>query len=159
VDCWIASRRTSIQSFAAGFGSLFAEVMHQGNAKGLHSSEIAIRPCRSDSATTLAPCGDAVGVGFWTAPDAMAETLPNGLSLDPEFKWSRRHRVFWIGKSQLRPAEYLQLARYHYREALILVDAMYRSLPVTCCPYTYVDNDAELDAAGRGSFQENGQRL
>jgi Acetoacetate decarboxylase (ADC) len=61
-----------------------------------------------------------------------------------EFKWSRRHGVFWIGKSQLRTAEYLQLARYHYREALILVDAMYRSLPVTCCPYTYVDNDAEL---------------
>ena len=40
--------------------------------------------------------------------------------------------------------EYLDPARYQYREALILVDAMYRDVPVMWCPYIYVDNDAAL---------------
>jgi acetoacetate decarboxylase len=40
--------------------------------------------------------------------------------------------------------EYLDPARYQYREAFILVDAMYRDVPVMWCPYIYVDNDAAL---------------
>ena len=40
--------------------------------------------------------------------------------------------------------EYLEPARYQYREAFILVDAMYRDEPVMWCPYIYVDNDAAL---------------
>jgi acetoacetate decarboxylase len=40
--------------------------------------------------------------------------------------------------------EYLEPARYQYREALILVDATYRDMPVMWCPYIYVDNDAAL---------------
>jgi hypothetical protein len=49
--------------------------------------------------------------------------------------------------------EYLDPARYQYREAFILVDAMYRDVPVMWCPYIYVDNDAALAAVGRGGFQ------
>src|SRR6478752_6755626 len=40
--------------------------------------------------------------------------------------------------------EYLDPARYQYREALILIDAMYRDVPVMWCPYIFVDNDAAL---------------
>ena len=40
--------------------------------------------------------------------------------------------------------EFLEPARYQYREAFILVDAMYRDVPVMWCPYIYVDNDAAL---------------
>ncbi len=40
--------------------------------------------------------------------------------------------------------EYLDPARYQYREASILVDAMYRDVPVMWCPYIFVDNDAAL---------------
>src|SRR5258707_3630863 len=40
--------------------------------------------------------------------------------------------------------EYLEPARYQYREAFILVDAMYGDEPVMWCPYIYVDNDAAL---------------
>jgi len=40
--------------------------------------------------------------------------------------------------------EYLEPARYQYREAFSLVDAMYRDVPVMWCPYIYVDNDAAL---------------
>ena len=40
--------------------------------------------------------------------------------------------------------EYLEPARYQYREAFILVDAMYRDVPVLWCPYIYLDKDAAL---------------
>jgi acetoacetate decarboxylase len=40
--------------------------------------------------------------------------------------------------------EYLDPARYQYREAFILVDATYRDVPIMWCPYIYVDNDAAL---------------
>ena len=40
--------------------------------------------------------------------------------------------------------ELLDPARYQYREALVLLDAMYRDTPVMWCPYIYVDNDAAL---------------
>jgi acetoacetate decarboxylase len=40
--------------------------------------------------------------------------------------------------------EYLDPARYQYREAFILIDAMYCDEPVMWCPYIYADNDAAL---------------
>jgi hypothetical protein len=87
--------------------------------------------------------GDAVGVEFWTDPDAMAATLPNGLSRDPK---SNGHTVMMFLDWQFtaRDDEYLDPARYQYREAFIVVDAMYRDVPVMWCPYIYVDNDAAL---------------
>ena len=48
--------------------------------------------------------------------------------------------------------EHLDPARYQYREALILVDAMYRGIPVMWCPYVYVDNDAALAKGGLWGF-------
>ena len=40
--------------------------------------------------------------------------------------------------------EFLDPARYQYREAFVLLDAMYRDTPVMWCPYIYVDNDSAL---------------
>ncbi len=70
-------------------------------------------------------------------------TLPNGLSPDPG---TNGHAVMMFLDWQFtaQDDEYLEPARYQYREAFILVDAMYRSLPVMWCPYIYVDNDAAL---------------
>ena len=87
--------------------------------------------------------GDVVGVEFWTDPDATAATLPNGLSPDPK---SNGHAVMMFLDWQFtaQDDEYLEPARYQYREAFILVDAMYRDMPVMWCPYIYVDNDAAL---------------
>jgi acetoacetate decarboxylase len=87
--------------------------------------------------------GDAVGVEFWTDPNAAAATLPNGLSPDPK---SNGHAVkmFLDWQFTAQDDEYLDPARYQYREALILVDATYRDVPVMWCPYIYVDNDAAL---------------
>src|SRR5258708_18051011 len=87
--------------------------------------------------------GDAVGVELWTDPDATAATLPNGLSRDPR---SNGHAVMMFLDWQFtaQDDEHLDPARYQYREAFILVDAMYLDVPVMWCPYIYVDNDAAL---------------
>src|SRR6201992_553333 len=87
--------------------------------------------------------GDAVGVEYWTDPEPPAATLPNGLSPDPN---SNGHAVMMFLDWQFtaQDDEYLEPARYQYREAFFLVDAMYRDVPVMWCPYIYVDNDAAL---------------
>src|SRR5882672_810380 len=87
--------------------------------------------------------GDAVGVEFWTDGDATAATLPNGLSRDPKSN-GRAVMMFLDWQFTAQDDEYLEPARYQYREAFILVDAMYRDEPVMWCPYIYVDNDAAL---------------
>jgi acetoacetate decarboxylase len=86
---------------------------------------------------------DVVGVEFWTDPEATAATLPSGLSPDPK---SNGHAVmkFLDWQFTAQDDELLDPARYQYREALVLLDAMYRDTPVMWCPYIYVDNDAAL---------------
>jgi acetoacetate decarboxylase len=92
--------------------------------------------------------GDAVGVEYWTDPDATAATLPDGLFPDPNSN-GRVIMIFLDWQFTAQDDEYLEPARYQYREAFILVDAMYRDVPVMWCPYIYVDNDA----AARGWTQ------
>jgi len=87
--------------------------------------------------------GDVVGVEFWTDPKSVAATLPTGLSPDPR---SNGHALmmFLDWQFSAQDDEYLDPARYQYREALVLLDAMYRDMPVMWCPYIFVDNDAAL---------------
>jgi acetoacetate decarboxylase len=86
---------------------------------------------------------DVVGIEFWTDPTATAATLPSGLSPDPK---SNGHAVMMFLDWQFtaQDDEFLDPARYQYREAFVLLDAMYRDKPVMWCPYIYVDNDAAL---------------
>ncbi len=87
--------------------------------------------------------GDVVGVEYWTDPDATAATLPHGLSQDPKSN-GRAVMMFLDWQFTAQNDEYLDPARYQYREASILIYAMYRDVPVMWCPYIYVDNDAAL---------------
>jgi hypothetical protein len=86
---------------------------------------------------------DVLGVEFWTDPKAAAATLPGGLSPDPK---SNGHALmmFLDWQFSAQDDEYLDPARYQYREAFVLLDAMYRDMPVMWCPYIFVDNDAAL---------------
>src|SRR5258705_8167341 len=86
---------------------------------------------------------DVVGIEFWTDPTAAAATLPSGLSPDPK---SNGHAVMMFLDWQFtaQDDELLDPARYQYREAFVLLDAMYRDTAVMWCPYIYVDNDAAL---------------
>jgi acetoacetate decarboxylase len=87
--------------------------------------------------------GDVVGVEFWTDPDAAAATLPSGLSVDPKLN-GHAVMMFLDWQFTAQNDEFLDPARYQYREAFVLLDAMYRDTPVMWCPYIYVDNDAAL---------------
>jgi Acetoacetate decarboxylase (ADC) len=98
---------------------------------------------------------DALGVEFWTDPRATAATLPNGLSPDPKSN-GRAVLMFLDCQFTARDDEYLDPARYQYREAIVLLDAMYHDTPVMWCPYIFVDNDAAL---ARGWTQGFPQKL
>jgi acetoacetate decarboxylase len=86
---------------------------------------------------------DVVGVEFWTDPGASAATLPIGLSPDPKSN-GHAFMMFFDWQFTAQDDEYLDPARYQYREALVLLDATYRDTPVMWCPYIFVDNDAAL---------------
>ena len=95
--------------------------------------------------------GDAVGVEFWTDADATAATLPNGLSRDPK---SNGHAVMMFLDWQFtaKDDEYLDPARYQYREAFILIDAMYCDEPVSGARIFTPTMTQRLRAVGRRDF-------
>jgi acetoacetate decarboxylase len=86
---------------------------------------------------------DVVGVEYWADPAATAALLPPGLTPDPK---TNGHAVLMFLDWQFTAQndELLDPARYQYREAFVLIDAMWRDTPVAFCPYIYVDNDAAL---------------
>lgn len=93
--------------------------------------------------------GDAVGVEFWTTPEAAAASLPTGLTPDPTSS-GHGFAVFIDWQFSGDNQDYLDPVRSQYSEFLVLLDARWQNTPVAWCPYIYVDNDASL---ARGWFQ------
>lgn len=135
------------QSIPLGLDSVASALRVTNRDAGMLSGFTVPKSLFGQAALVPAPpwhyAGDVVGVEFWTDAAATAATLPSGLSPDPE---SGGHAVLMFLDWQFtaRDDEHLDPARYQYREALVLVDAMYREMPVMWCPYIYVDNDAAL---------------
>ena len=106
-------------------------------------------PLSPKGETNLAPAppwhyaGEMLGVEFWTSPRAAAATLPEGLSIDPDVK-GRAAALFFDWQFSGSNEEYLDPARYQYREFMILVNALWNETQVAWCPYIFVDNDAAL---------------
>jgi len=98
---------------------------------------------------------DVIAVEYWTDPKAAAATLPLGLSPDPTTN-GHAWMMFLDWQFTGEHDEYLDPARYQYREAFVLVEAMWGTTPVTYCPYIFVDNDA---AMARGWIQGFPKRL
>lgn len=98
---------------------------------------------------------DVVGVEYWADPKAVADILPEGLSPDSAAN-GRAAIMFLDWQFAAENEEYLDPARYQYREAFILVDAIWEKQPVTFCPFIFVDNDAAL---ARGWIQGYPKRL
>ena len=86
---------------------------------------------------------DCIAVEYWTDPAAVAALLPRGLT--PDEKSSGR-AFFWFLDWQFTGSndEVTDPARYQYREAFALVEAMFEGTPVNYCPYIFVDNDAAI---------------
>jgi acetoacetate decarboxylase len=69
--------------------------------------------------------------------------LPEGLAPDISAK-GHANALFYDWQFSGNYEEYLDPARYQYREFFILVDALFEGKPVAYCPYIFVDNDAAI---------------
>ena len=86
---------------------------------------------------------DIVGVEYHADPKATEALLPPGLTADPKTN-GHAALLFLDWQFTAQNDELLDPARYQYREAFILIDAVWRDTPVMFCPFIYVDNDAAL---------------
>jgi hypothetical protein len=86
---------------------------------------------------------DFLSIEFWSQPSAVAALLPPGLDPDPSAT-GHCNALFYDWQFSGENEEYLDPARYQYREFFILVDALFKDRPVSYCPYIFVDNDAAL---------------
>src|SRR5579859_4119006 len=86
---------------------------------------------------------DCLVVEFWTDPKAVASVLPPGMAMDEK---SNGRAFFWFLDWQFTASndELTDPARYQYREAFLLIEAMFEGTPVNYCPYIFVDNDAAI---------------
>jgi len=98
---------------------------------------------------------DFLSIEFWSDPAAVAAVLPPGIDAEPSAS-GHGHAFFYDWQFSGANDEYLDPARYQYREFFLLVDASYHGEPVAYCPYIFVDNDA---AMARGWTQGYPKRL
>jgi acetoacetate decarboxylase len=80
---------------------------------------------------------------YWADPDAVAALLPPGVIPDEK---SRGRAFFWFLDWQFTASddEITDPARYQYREAFVLVEALFEGTPINYCPFIFVDNDAAI---------------
>ena len=98
---------------------------------------------------------DFLNIEFWSNPAAVAAVLPPGLKPDPAAE-GHGNALFYDWQFTAANEEYLDPARYQYREFFLLFDALFEGKPVAYCPYIFVDNDA---AIARGWTQGYPKRL
>ena len=98
---------------------------------------------------------DFLNIEFWADPSVVAATLPAGLEPDPSAE-GHANALFYDWQFSGSNEEFLDPARYQYREFFILLDALFEGKPVSYCPYIFVDNDAAL---ARGWTQGYPKRL
>src|SRR3954454_10767970 len=98
---------------------------------------------------------DFLDIEFWAEPSAVAALLPVGLDPDPSAE-GHGNALFFDWQFSGEHEEYLDPARYQYREFFLLVDALFEGKQVAYCPYIFVDNDA---AIARGWTQGYPKRI
>jgi acetoacetate decarboxylase len=86
---------------------------------------------------------DCMAIEYWADPSAVAALLPPGLKPDTN---AGGRAFFWFLDWQFTGSndELTDPARYQYREAFVLVEAIFDRTPVNYCPYIFVDNDAAI---------------
>jgi acetoacetate decarboxylase len=86
---------------------------------------------------------DCLTIEYWADPKAIAALLPPAVKPDSK---SAGRAFFWFLDWQFTASndELTDPARYQYREAFVLVEAVYDGMPVNYCPYIFVDNDAAI---------------
>jgi acetoacetate decarboxylase len=112
----------------------------------LKGFSVPLTPQGNSALASLPPwhySSDCIAIEYWTDPAAVATLLPPGLIPDRK---SGGRAFFWFLDWQFTGSndELTDPARYQYREAFALVEAVFDGTPVNYCPYIFVDNDAAL---------------
>lgn len=86
---------------------------------------------------------DCIAIEYWADPRAVEALLPPGVMPDKE---ANGRALFWFLDWQFTGSndEHTDPARYQYREAFVLVEAVFEGKPINYCPYIFVDNDAAI---------------
>ena len=79
---------------------------------------------------------DFLNIALWSHPAAVAALLPPGLAPAPSAH-GHGHALFYDWQCSGENDEYLDPARYQYREFFILVEAFYEGKPVSYGPYIF----------------------
>jgi acetoacetate decarboxylase len=112
----------------------------------LKAFSVPLTPQGKSALATLPPwhySSDCMAIEYWTDPGAVAALLPPGLTPDDK---SGGRAFFWFLDWQFSGSndELTDPARYQYREAFLLMEAIFEGAPVNYCPYIFVDNDAAI---------------
>src|ERR1700733_6919082 len=112
----------------------------------LKAFTVPITPQGNSALVTAPPwhySSDCLAIEYWANPDAVQALLPPGVALDPK---SKGRAFLWFLDWQFTGSndEVTDPARYQYREAFVLVEAVFDGKPVNYCPFIFVDNDAAL---------------
>jgi acetoacetate decarboxylase len=112
----------------------------------LKGFNVPLTPQGKSALASLPPwhySSDCMVIEYWADPAAVAALLPPGISPDAK---SQGRAFFWFLDWQFTGSndEITDPARYQYREAFVLVEAMFEGTPVNYCPYIFVDNDAAI---------------
>lgn len=110
----------------------------------LHGYTLPRTPGGTSSLVAAPPwhfVGDALAITFEADPAKVASLLPPPLDLD-----SPRCAVYFIEWQFATEdgEEFLDPSRSQYRETLFLVSARFEGLPVSFCPFIWVDQDISM---------------
>jgi acetoacetate decarboxylase len=107
---------------------------------------VPLTPQGRSTLATLPPwhySSDCMAIEYWADPEAIAALLPPGLTPDQK---SAGRAFCWFLDWQFTGSndELTDPARYQYREAFVLIEAVFDGKPVNYCPFIFVDNDAAI---------------
>jgi acetoacetate decarboxylase len=107
---------------------------------------VPLTPGGHSALATMPPwhySSDCLAIEYWANQDAIQALLPPGVSADPK---SNGRSFLWFLDWQFTASndELTDPARYQYREAFVLVEAVFEGKPVNYCPFIFVDNDAAI---------------
>lgn len=112
----------------------------------LKGFSVPLTPQGKSALVTLPPwhySSDCLAIEFWADPAAVSALMPPGMVPDEK---SEGRGFFWFLDWQFTGSndELTDPARYQYREAFVLLEAIFDGAPVNYCPYIFVDNDAAI---------------
>ena len=115
---------------------------------------VPLTPQGKSALATLPPwhySSDCLAIEYWADQKAIAALLPPGVTVDEK---SAGRAFFWFLDWQFTGSndELTDPARYQYREAFVLVEAVFEGTAVNYCPYIFVDNDAAISRGWAQGF-------